>query len=200
MAERTLIAIVREDDKNPGTLIVASPVVGVADGSPRTGIYINPLDRILTIRVLHERHVLRLPRDRQGRIVETFIESGITPVAYNGPLVRIDPKAIGQEAAGAKTEAGAAETSTKSEDILIVRAPTEGIFYRRPSPDQPPYVEEGSPVSTGTVLGLVEVMKCFNQVTYGGPGLPHAGVVEKILVEDSSEVDFGQELFWIRTK
>jgi biotin carboxyl carrier protein len=199
MAERTLIAIVREDDGSPGTLIVASPVVGVADGSPRPGIYINPLDRILTISVLHERYVLRLPRDRQGRIVETFIENGITPVPYNGPLVRIDPRAIGQEVAGMKTEAGA-ESSVKSEDILVVRAPTEGIFYRRPSPDQPPYVEEGSQVSTGTVLGLVEVMKCFNQVTYGGPGLPQAGVVEKILVEDSSEVDFGQELFWIRTK
>ena len=45
---------------------------------------------------------------------------------------------------------------------------------------------------------MVEVMKCFNQITYGGPGLPESGQVTGILVEDAAEVRFGQPLFRIK--
>ena len=79
-----------------------------------------------------------------------------------------------------------------------MQAPSEGVFYRRPSPDSPPYVEEGARVESGAVLGLVEVMKSFNQITYGGPGLPERARVERVLAEDSVEVQFGQRLFLIR--
>ena len=75
---------------------------------------------------------------------------------------------------------------------------SQGIFYRRSSPDSPPFVEEGTKIASGSVLGLVEVMKCFNQITYGGPGFPEKVEVAKILVQDSTEVQFGQPLFWVR--
>ena len=80
----------------------------------------------------------------------------------------------------------------------MLRAPSEGIFYRRPAPEAPVYVDLGAQVSTGAVLGLVEVMKCFNQIAYGGPGLPDKGEIVRILADDSAEVEFGQALFWIR--
>ncbi|MHC4860064.1 MAG: biotin/lipoyl-containing protein, partial [Planctomycetota bacterium] len=77
-----------------------------------------------------------------------------------------------------------------------VRSPTDGIFYRRPSPDQPPYVEEGAEVVRGRVLGLVEVMKCFNQIAYGtDPDAPERAKVLKILARDSGEVKLDQVLF-----
>jgi acetyl-CoA carboxylase biotin carboxyl carrier protein len=79
-----------------------------------------------------------------------------------------------------------------------VKSPSEGIFYRRSAPDSPPFVDIGARVSSGTVLGLVEVMKCFNQIAYGGPGLPEHGEVVKILADDAAEVQFGQPLFWVR--
>ena len=60
------------------------------------------------------------------------------------------------------------------------------------------FVDVGARVVAGTVLGLVEVMKCFNQITYGGPGLPEDGIVSRVLVEDAAEVHFGQPLFHIR--
>ena len=72
------------------------------------------------------------------------------------------------------------------------------VFYRRPSPDSPPYVEVGSQVSMGGMLGLVEIMKCFHHITYGGPGLPEGGEIVKILAEDASEVRFGQALFHVK--
>ncbi|MFH1017628.1 MAG: carboxyl transferase domain-containing protein [Pseudomonadota bacterium] len=84
------------------------------------------------------------------------------------------------------------------EGLLAVRSPTHGVFYRRPSPDDPAYVDVGNEVRTGTVLGLVEVMKCFNQITYGDEGLPTTGVIDRILVTDGQEVQTGQSLFWVR--
>jgi acetyl-CoA carboxylase biotin carboxyl carrier protein len=200
MAERTLIANVLEDQEDPQTLLVASPVVGMADGAPRVGVFLNPFDRVITMKVLNQRYVLRLPRDVHGRVTETLIPNAYTPVAYGQPIARIDPRVLeaGAEAsggpAGRRSVAGEADDAS----LITVPAPSEGIFYRRPSPDSPPYVEVGSPVASGRVLGLVEIMKCFYQITYDGPGLPEEGEVVKILAEDTSEVQFGQALFRIR--
>lgn len=51
-----------------------------------------------------------------------------------------------------------------------IRSPLPGTFYRRPAPDQPPYVEDGGSVEVGTVIGLVEVMKTFHEVRAEAPG------------------------------
>jgi acetyl-CoA carboxylase biotin carboxyl carrier protein len=45
-----------------------------------------------------------------------------------------------------------------------IRSPLPGTFYRRPGPDQPPFVEDGATVAVGTVIGLIEVMKTFHEV------------------------------------
>ena len=76
MPEKTLIANVRAADGNPGTLIVASPVVGRVDGVPSAGVYLNPFDAVLTVDILNERYTLRLPRDVQGRVTADLRSSG----------------------------------------------------------------------------------------------------------------------------
>ena len=199
MAENTLIAKTREDEAEPGTLIVESPVVGYADGAPGRGLYINPLDRVLTIKILNRRYVLRLPRDVQGRVTEVFLTGGYVPVAFGTPIARIDPHAVAKWAPGAG-EGGAegAEARETEAGLIGVASPSDGIFYRRPSPEEPPYVDAGDVVSTGSVLGMVEVMKCFNHIAYGGTGLPDRGEVVAVLAEDASEVQFGQTLFRIK--
>lgn len=81
----------------------------------------------------------------------------------------------------------------KGEDIITVKAPSAGVFYRRPDPDSPPYVEIGSMVEPGDTLGLIEVMKSF------GPIVSEVkGEVVDILVEDGKPVEYGQELFLIK--
>lgn len=199
MAERTLIARVRPDAQDPQLLVVASPVVGVADGVPSAGRFLNAFDRVLTLKILNERHTLRLPRDVQGLIVEACIPNAYTPVAYNDALLRIDPRAAaGGAGAALAADRTRAATAGESAGLIKITAPSEGIFYRRPAPDAPAYVDVGSPVGAGTVLGLVEVMKCFNPITYGGPGLPERGEIAKVLAPDTGEVQFGDELFWVR--
>lgn len=200
MPEKTLIANVRRADGAPGTLLVTSPVVGRVDGVPALGVFLNPFDVVLTVEILNERYTLRLPRDAQGRVTEVFVPRALTPVAYNAPLLRLDPQALATGAARALEPRGAPGTAQDAitAGVVVVTSPTEGIFYRGSSPDAPPYVDLATPVTRGSVLGLVEVMKCFNPITYGGPGDAGHGEIAKILVEDAAEVQFGQPLFWVR--
>jgi acetyl-CoA carboxylase biotin carboxyl carrier protein len=48
---------------------------------------------------------------------------------------------------------------------LPIRSPLPGIFYRRPAPDAAPFKEDGAAVAAGDVVGLIEVMKSFHEVT-----------------------------------
>ncbi|WP_323122093.1 acetyl-CoA carboxylase [Burkholderia alba] len=68
-------------------------------------------------------------------------------------------------------------------------SPLPGTFYRRASPDAAPYVEMGGVIGRGTVVGIVEVMKQFNDIES-----PVAGTVIEILVDDGEPVDAGQVL------
>lgn len=70
-----------------------------------------------------------------------------------------------------------------------IRSPLPGTFYRRPSPDQPPYKEEGDSLAKGDTIGLVEVMKSFHEVKS-----EVEGKVVKFLVENEDPVQAGQPL------
>ncbi|MEM0906422.1 MAG: acetyl-CoA carboxylase [Pseudomonadota bacterium] len=70
-----------------------------------------------------------------------------------------------------------------------LRSPLPGTFYRRPSPDQPPFKSEGDPVAVGDVIGLVEVMKTFTEVKADA-----AGTLVKFLVENEEPVTAGMAL------
>ena len=70
-----------------------------------------------------------------------------------------------------------------------VKSPLPGIFYRRPSPEALPYVEEGQQVKAGQTIGLVEVMKSFHEVP-----ADEEGVALRFLVEDEEPVQIGQDL------
>ena len=52
----------------------------------------------------------------------------------------------------------------------VVQSPLPGIFYRRPTPDQPTYAEVGSNVTADQTIGLVEVMKQFAEIKAGASG------------------------------
>ena len=70
-----------------------------------------------------------------------------------------------------------------------VRSPMVGTFYRRPTPDQPPFVEVGQEVGAGDAVCLVEVMKLFNTILAGQPGR-----TSEICLEDATPVTVGQVL------
>jgi acetyl-CoA carboxylase biotin carboxyl carrier protein len=75
---------------------------------------------------------------------------------------------------------------------LTIKAPILGIFYRRPEPGAPAYVEEGSLVEEDTTIALIEVMKLFNPVKAGVRGR-----IRRICVENGALVEYQQDLFEI---
>ncbi|WP_027134126.1 acetyl-CoA carboxylase [Geminicoccus roseus] len=70
-----------------------------------------------------------------------------------------------------------------------ILSPLPGTFYRKPSPDEPPFKEVGDQVAVGDVVGIVEVMKSFNQVV-----AEEAGTITAFLAEDEDAVMPGQPL------
>jgi biotin carboxyl carrier protein len=76
---------------------------------------------------------------------------------------------------------------------LLVRSPTPGRFYARPEPEKPPFVLPGDLVLPETVVGIVEAMKLFNEITAG-----FRAVVSEVLVDDLAPVEYGQVLIKLR--
>jgi len=75
---------------------------------------------------------------------------------------------------------------------ITIKSPIIGTFYRKPSPDKPMFVEVGSSIGEGDVLCVIEAMKLFNEIES-----EVSGEIVKILVDDSSPVEFDQPLFLV---
>ena len=73
--------------------------------------------------------------------------------------------------------------------IKNILSPLPGTFYRKPSPDQPPYKKEGDKVAAGDVIGLVEVMKSFNEVK-----ADVAGRILRFVTENEDAIMAGQPI------
>ncbi len=74
----------------------------------------------------------------------------------------------------------------------MMPSPMVGTFYRSSSPDADPFVSEGSKVKKGDTLCIIEAMKLMNEIE-----AEYDGMVEKILVENATPVEYGQALFVI---
>jgi len=86
-----------------------------------------------------------------------------------------------------------AETAeTEDTKYITIKSPIIGTFYRKPSPDKPLFVEVGQIIAEGDVLCVIEAMKLFNEIES-----EVSGKIVKILVDDSSPVEFDQPLFLV---
>jgi acetyl-CoA carboxylase biotin carboxyl carrier protein len=86
-----------------------------------------------------------------------------------------------------------ASVNAKEDDNLItVKSPIIGTFYRKASPDKPVFVEIGQEIKEGDVLCVIEAMKLFNEIES-----EVQGKIVKILVDDSTPVEFDQPLFLV---
>jgi len=114
------------------------------------------------------------------------------PAAPAAPTTEVPEQPKAPEAVFSEA---AAEEMIEEEGLVPITASVTSVFYRRPSPDEPPFVEEGDEVTEDTPLCLLEVMKCFRQVLAGT-----AGTIIKICVESNHFVEKGDILFLIRPK
>ncbi|MFY0613172.1 MAG: acetyl-CoA carboxylase biotin carboxyl carrier protein [Hyphomicrobiaceae bacterium] len=107
--------------------------------------------------------------------------------------ISISSTPTGEIGAAARTSQFPPSAPSESiESGIQVRAPMVGSFYRRPAPDQPPFVEVGSKVKTGDPLCLIEVMKLYTTIEASADG-----TIKQIAAEDAGLVEFDQLLFVI---
>jgi len=82
--------------------------------------------------------------------------------------------------------------ATEDQGEHIVKSPMVGTFYRSPSPEADPFVTESTKVKKGDILCIIEAMKLMNEIE-----AEYDGVVEEILVDNASPLEYGQPMFVI---
>ncbi|MBD3291708.1 MAG: biotin carboxyl carrier domain-containing protein [Armatimonadia bacterium] len=134
-----------------------------------------------------EEHGLQEIEVEQGDLRIRVSAAGVA-AARPQALVTTPPAPAQQAPAPAQAE----EPAQPAHSGVPVISPMAGIFYRQPSPDTDTFCEEGDRVEAGDVVGLIEVMKLFNEIT-----APVTGVVSKFVVESEERVEADQPLLYI---
>ena len=115
-------------------------------------------------------------------------ETTIIQAAHHAPHMAVAPLAQAAPVAAAPIAAAPVEESK----YIEVKSPIIGTFYRKPSPDKPLFVEVGSDIKVGDTVCVIEAMKLFNEIES-----EVSGKIVKILVDDSSPVEYDQPLFLV---
>jgi len=128
--------------------------------------------------------------------IRTTLEGNSQDITYvqQAPMQQAIQQAA-PVAPAAIAPAAAAPVETAVEDnskYITIKSPMIGTLYRKPAPDKPMFVEVGSTISKGDVVCVVEAMKLFNEIES-----EISGKIIKVLVDDSSPVEFDQPLFLV---
>jgi len=134
---------------------------------------------------------LTLRRTPGGWTQSTQVLSAPEPVATTAMPHRGAPDH--DDVTSSWSSAGVEEADEADGELVAVRAPLPGTFYRAPRPGAAPFVEVGSRVEADTVIGIVETMKLMNSVHAGV-----AGVVARFCVANAEFATQGAELLRIR--
>ncbi len=127
--------------------------------------------------------------DKDFKITIKQKEEHITQVVSSAPPQSLTAPAQTNNPAQEKPKAAA---EPKADNLLTIKSPMIGTFYRRASPDKPLFVEVGDEVSPGKVVCIIEAMKLFNEIES-----EVSGKIVKILADDASPVEYDQPLFLV---
>jgi len=128
--------------------------------------------------------------DKDGKVTIKQKEDKVTVTTAPAQMYTSGPAApVAQAAPTAPTAAPAAPVVS---NLITIKSPMIGTFYRRASPDKPLMVEEGTEVNPGKVVCIIEAMKLFNEIES-----EVKGTIVKVLVEDASPVEYDQPLFLV---
>ncbi|MBB5396811.1 acetyl-CoA carboxylase biotin carboxyl carrier protein [Mucilaginibacter sp. AK015] len=123
----------------------------------------------------------------------TYVNASI-PVQQPQPLAAASaPQPASLPAAAPAPEAAA--PVAEASNLITIKSPMIGTFYRSSSPDKPLFVNVGDEISAGTVLCIIEAMKLFNEIES-----EVSGRIVKVLVDNASPVEYDQPLFLVEPK
>lgn len=126
-------------------------------------------------------------RQKEDHITQV-VSAAPTPIQTYAP----PPVAAPAQAASDGGHDKPKSAEPKADNLITIKSPMIGTFYRRASPDKPLFVEVGDEVVPGKVVCIIEAMKLFNEIES-----EVSGKIVKILAEDASPVEYDQPLFLV---
>ncbi len=133
--------------------------------------------------------------DKDGKVTIKQKEEQVVTVAAPAAaqVYNVAPAAPQVAAASNAPQTNAqAEAAPKADNLITIKSPMIGTFYRKSSPDKPAFAEVGTEVEPGKVVCIIEAMKLFNEIES-----EVAGKIVKVLVDDASPVEYDQPLFLV---
>lgn len=121
--------------------------------------------------------------------VETIAYAPQAPV-YQAPIAI--PSAPVEVAAQAPAGAAPKAADTADSNLIAIKSPMVGTFYRRPSPDKDVFKNVGDDLKKGDVVCMIEAMKLFNEIES-----EISGKIVKVLVDDATPIEYDQVLFLV---
>ncbi|MDG1674837.1 MAG: acetyl-CoA carboxylase biotin carboxyl carrier protein [Flavobacteriales bacterium] len=131
-----------------------------------------------------------MPRGR-GKKEDAMVQTFQVPAAVPQAVVAA-PAPVAVAAAPAAPAAPAAAPAEDTSNLIEIKSPMIGTFYRRPSPDKDLFVEVGDVIKAGDTVCVIEAMKLFNEIES-----EVQGKIVKVLVDDNSPVEYDQPLFLV---
>lgn len=102
------------------------------------------------------------------------------------------PAQSAPQASSSQSDTKESDSQSKSDNLITIKSPMIGTFYRQAGPGKPLFASVGDEVTVGKVVCIIEAMKLFNEIES-----EVSGKIVKILVEDASPVEFDQPLFLV---
>jgi acetyl-CoA carboxylase biotin carboxyl carrier protein len=121
--------------------------------------------------------------------IQQVIAAPYQPVP-SGPLYAAP--AISSPASGTPANGKSKPAEAVTDNLVTIKSPMIGTFYRSSAPDKPSFVNVGDETEPGKVVCIIEAMKLFNEIES-----EVKGKIVKVLVEDASPVEFDQPLFLV---
>jgi len=129
---------------------------------------------------------------KQEQTVSASVASGYTPQPVYQQHVAPQPVMMQQPAAAPALEKPVGAPANDTANLITIKSPMIGTFYRSPSPDKPSFVNVGDEIKAGQVLCIIEAMKLFNEIES-----EVSGRIVKVVADDSSPVEYDQPLFLV---
>ena len=131
--------------------------------------------------------------DKDGKVtIRQKEEQVVTVAAPTQQVYTTQAAPVPAPAVAAPVASAAAPAAAKADNLITIKSPMIGTFYRRPSPDKPILAEVGTEITPGKVVCIIEAMKLFNEIES-----EVKGTIVKVLVEDASPVEYDQPLFLV---
>jgi len=150
------------------------------------------------VKIINKTNIAEISIEEEGLKITIKQKEDAAPVAY-APQQYLQPAPLPAAPVAAAAPAPApakpaepAAAKPVADNLLTIKSPMIGTFYRSPAPDKPVFVNVGDEIDNGKTVCIIEAMKLFNEIES-----EVKGKIVKILVEDASPVEYDQPLFLV---